>query len=80
MKEYIVDLEFFEKTDQRKELDEILIKNGRTPTGKITIYDNILSTFEKYMWKYASTNIKINTNGKLKPQIYKVTLYEIEIF
>lgn len=78
MKEYIVDLERFEKTDQRRELDKVLMQSGRTPTGEVTLYDDVLSTFQKYMWEYASTNIKIKTN-KLKPQVYKVMAYEIEI-
>ncbi len=77
-KEYIVDLEEFEKTEQRLELDEVLIKSGRRPTGDVTIYDNVLSTFEKYVWEYGSTNIKVKTD-KLKPQIYKVVSYEIEV-
>jgi len=77
-KEYVVELEEFKKTEQRLELDKVLMQSGRLHTGDVTIYDNILSTFSKYMWKYGSTNIKIKTD-KLKPQIYKVMSYEIEI-
>jgi hypothetical protein len=78
MKEYVVEVEKFEKTEQRLELDKVLMQSGRQHTGDVTIYDNILSTFDKYMWKYGSTNIKIKTD-KLKPQIYKVMAHEIEI-
>lgn len=78
MKEYVVELEKFEKTEQRLELDKVLMQSGRQHTGDVTVYDNILYTFNKYMWKYASTNIKIKTN-ELEPQIYKVMTYEIEI-
>jgi len=62
MKEYIVDLERFKKTNQRLELDKALMQSGKTPTGEVTLYDDVLSTFEKYMCKYTSTNIKIKTN------------------
>jgi len=78
MKEYIFELEIFEKTEQRLELDKVLIKSVSQSTGDVILYDYVLTTFEKYMCKYGSTNIKIKTN-KLKPQIYKVMAYEIEI-
>ena len=78
MKEYTVGLEKFEKTEQRNELDKVLIHSGRCSTGNVTLYDDVFSTFEKYMCEYASTNIKIKTN-ELEPQIYKVMAYEIEI-
>jgi hypothetical protein len=78
MKEYIVELEEFEKTEQRKDLDLLLIKSGRTPTDDISIFDNVESTYIKYMHKYGSENIKINTN-KLKPQTYKCGMLEIDI-
>lgn len=78
MEEYIVDLERFEKSEQRLELDKILIMSGRSSTGEVTIFDDVLTTFEKYMWQHGSTNIKIRTQ-ELKPQIYKVMAYEIEI-
>ncbi|MFT6125756.1 MAG: hypothetical protein ACJAVA_000197 [Flavobacteriaceae bacterium] len=77
-KEYTVELEKFEKTEQRIELDKILIRSGHSSTGSVTLYDNILSTFEKYMWKYGSTNIKVKTD-LVAPQIYKVGMHEIEI-
>ena len=78
MKSYIVDLEFFEKSEQREELDRELMNHGLTPTGKVTIYDNIYSTYTKYLMEYASTDIKIKTN-LLESQTFLIGPYEIEI-
>ena len=78
MRKYIVKLEKFEKTKQRVELDRLLRCSGRQDTEKITLYDNILSTFTKYMWEYGSLNIKIKTKD-IEPQVYKVMDYNIEI-
>ena len=61
---YKVHLEHFIKTDLELLLDK---QFGYKPR---TIYDDVITTYEKYMKIYGSTNIFIITN-KLKPQVYK---------
>lgn len=78
MKKIITPIEYFDKTEQRNELDSVLIKSGKKPTGKVTILDNVKSTYDKYMWKHGTTNVVIVCN-ELEPQIYKVGIDEIQI-
>jgi hypothetical protein len=79
MREHIVDLEHFAKTEQDIELDRIIMQSEHfTSIGKRTLLDDVESTYLKYMWKYGSTNIKVRTD-KVAPRKYRFSSYETEI-
>lgn len=70
--EIFVDLEEFEKTDLERDLDRTFGRRERT------VYDNIVSTYEKHMWLNGNTNITVVTD-EVPEQIYKSANLEIKI-
>lgn len=68
----IVPLKIYEKTELEKELDTHCGFKLRT------VYEDIEKTYNEAIFKYAQTNIKIETD-LIEPQIYKFGNQEVEI-
>lgn len=67
-------LEFFNKTDLEKYLDNYFGSESELTL----IYNNIEKTYTKYLYKYGTDNITVLTN-LISPQVYKVGMFEIKI-
>lgn len=71
-REVIVDLKRFEKTDLERNLDRTFGTLDRS------IHDDVFRTYSEAIGSFGTSNVKVRTD-LLSPQIYKVSMFEIEI-